>query len=216
MKVSAVIFDLNGTVLEDEGIYGRAFNTVLESLGIKSGVDIPHTRGIGVKENWPILRKKYGIKTDKTDDLLAVETQQAYLKEISEISIRAGFDEFAQGLKDSGIKIALATSNTWEVTTRVLEVVELTDFFDVVTTEEEVAHNKPEPDLFILSADKLGVERYECLVIEDAASGVTAAQRAGMKVVAIIDEEARAKEVGKADLVIEGFSEITPQAIDSL
>lgn len=215
MKIGAVIFDLNGTILEDEDEYGKAFNRVLKSLGVDSKTDYPHEKGIGVKENWLKLLEKYKIKTDKTPEALTKETQEAYLTEIDEVTVRPGFDDFIEKLKDDGIQVALATSNTWEQVDRVLDTVNLQGVFDAVTTCDEVIYNKPDPGIFTITADKLGTERYECLVIEDSASGIEAAKRAGMKVVAISSED-DPKAVAKADLIVEGFSEITAQVIDQL
>jgi len=216
MTISAVIFDLNGTVLDDEDEYGKAFNIVLKSLGIDSKTEYPQEKGIGVKENWKRFIEKYQIKTDKPLEVLAQETQDLYLKEITEVTVRPGFDDFVDGLKDSGIKIALATSNTWEQTNKILDTMGLQDIFDVITTVDEVLYSKPDPDIFTLTADKLGLERYECLVIEDAPSGIEAAERAGMKVVAISSSDDDTKNLAKANLIVESFSEITPQAIDQL
>lgn len=215
MKISAIIFDLNGTILEDEDEYGKAFNRVLKSLGVDSKTDYPHEKGIGVKENWLKLLEKYKIKTDKTPEALTKETQEAYLTEIDEVTVRPGFDDFIEKLKDDGIQVALATSNTWEQVDRILDTVNLQGVFDAVTTCDEVIYNKPDPGIFTITADKLGTERYECLVIEDSASGIEAAKRAGMKVV-VISSEDDPKVVAKADLIVEGFSEITAQVIDQL
>ena len=110
----------------------------------------------------------------------------------------------------------MGTSNTWEVTAHILQLVGLADFFDAITTSEEVIHNKPDPDIFLLSADKLGAERYECLVIEDALAGVEAAHRAGMKAIAIVEDESRSRELIKADLIVRGFLDITPKVIDQI
>lgn len=216
MKISAVIFDLDGTILEDEDEYGHAFNKVLKSLGIDSKTPTPQVRGIGVKGNWPILIKKYDIKTNKSLEELAHETQEAYLAEINEVTVRPGFTEFAQDLKDAGIQIALATSNTREVTEKIIKKIGVEGVFDTVTTVEEVAYSKPDPSLFTVTADKLGVEREECLVIEDAPSGVAAAQLAGMKVVAISDKVEDEKILADADLVVTGFAEITLKVIEGL
>lgn len=215
MKIGAVIFDLNGTILEDEDEYGKAFNRVLKSLGVDSKTDYPHEKGIGVKENWLKLLEKYKIKTDKTPEALTKETQEAYLTEIDEVTVRPGFDDFIEKLKDDGIQVALATSNTWEQVDRVLDTVNLQGVFDAVTTCDEVIYNKPDPGIFTITADKLGTERYECLVIEDSASGIESAKRAGMKVVAISSED-NPRAIAKADLIVEGFSEITAQVIDQL
>lgn len=216
MKISAVIFDLNGTILEDEDEYGRAFNKVLKSLGVETKDEPPQIKGIGVKENWPHLIKRYDIKTNKSFDELVLETQEAYLKEIDSVTVRPDFYEFAESLKDSGIQIALATSNTWEMTEKVLNKVGIEGIFDAITTVDEVVFSKPDPSLFTITADKLGVEREECLVIEDATSGITAAGLAGMKVVAITDKDEDEEVLSNADLIVDSFSEITPKIIEGL
>lgn len=216
MKLSAVIFDLDGTILEDEDEYGKAFNKVLKSLGVNSEKDYPQEKGIGVKENWDNLIKKYSIKTDKTPYMLADETQKEYLQLISEVTVRPGFDEFVEKLKDSGVAVALATSNTWEQVDKILDVTNLMRIFNVVTTSDEVVFSKPDPGIFTLTADKLGQEREECLVIEDSSSGVEAARGCGMKVVGIATTEEDAESLAAADIVVEGFSEITPQVVDQL
>ncbi len=216
MKLSAVIFDLNGTILDDEDEYGRAFAEVLKTVGVEVESNFPHTRGIGVKENWPIFRAKYKFNSDKTDEQLALETQEAYLRQISNISVRPGFDDLLETLKENNIHVALATSNTWEVTDKILDIIGLTGEFEIVTTSEEVVLNKPDPEIFTVTADKLGVEREDCLVIEDAGAGVTAARQAGMKVVAIVDEEKITPELEKADKIVESFSDIKFKEIELL
>lgn len=216
MKLSAVIFDLNGTILDDEDEYGRAFAEVLKGLGVEVEPNFPHTRGIGVKQNWPIFRAKYKFVSEKTDEQLVLETQEAYLKQITNISVRPGFDDLLDTLKENNIHVALATSNTWEVTDKILDIIGLTGEFEVITTSEEVILNKPDPQIFTVTADKLGVEFEDCLVIEDSGAGVTAAREAGMKVVAIVDEEKIIPELEKADKVVESFPDIKFKEIELL
>lgn len=215
MKLSAVIFDLNGTVLEDENIYGKSFNLILKNLGVDSKTDCPQEKGIGVKENWVKFIEKYGIKTEKSIDELTRETQETYLKNLSEVKIRAGFEDLIDMFRELQAQIALATSNTWEQTDKILDTLGFQDTFDIVTTSEEVAYNKPDPDIFTVTADKLGVERFDCLVIEDAPSGVEAAKRAGMKVIAI-SSDGEAEKLMDADFVLEGFPEITHKVLNQL
>lgn len=217
MLLSAAIFDLDGTILTDEDEYGRAFNKVLREAGVKTKDDIPHVAGIGVKENWEKFKVDYKLSGTKSLDDLTRETQKAYLSELKTVTVRAGFEDFVNDLKEAGVKIALATSNEWWVVEEIFKKINLENLFDVVTTGEEVSYNKPDPDIFTLTAEKLGVERGECLVFEDAPSGVTAAIRAGMKVVGIAETEENRKLLSKgANLVISDFLDISPDVLSSL
>lgn len=211
MKISAVIFDLDGTILDNEDEYGKAFGEVLKKLGKKPDSAYPHTQGIGVEGNWEILIPKYKIKTKKTIDELAKETQNEYLKLLPEVTLKEGIGEFISDLKDSGILVALATSNTWPTVDKVFKEFGLEGIFSVVTTGEEVTFRKPDSEIFLLTIQKLGVDLKECLVIEDTPAGVEAAHTAGMKVVAIARDKKHAEELKKADLIIFNFLEMSAQ-----
>jgi len=208
MNVSAVIFDLDGTVLDNEDEYGASFKKVLESLGAKDIPDYPHVRGIGVKENWPVLIEKYKIKTNKSAEELARQTQEEYLKKIDAVTIKEGLEDFVDSLKGRGIKTALATSNDFWIVEEIFEKLKLGSFFDMVTTGEEARFKKPAPDLFLVAADKLGVPPAECLVIEDAASGIAAAHAAGMKAVGLAQNDGQKKELQGADIIVKDYAEI--------
>ena len=207
--MKAVIFDLNGTVLADEDEYGAAFGEVLRDLGKKTDKKFPHTRGIGVKENWPVLLAKYKIKTTKTADELASMTQNAYLKRIDKVDLKKGFVEFVEGLKTSGTLIALATSNSWMIVEKIFDMLDIEKYFDLVTTCEEVGFNKPSPEIFLKTAEKLGVEPEDCAVIEDSQAGVEAAIAAEMKVVGLKHDKNHAKTLKDANLIVGDFIELS-------
>ena len=216
MKISAVIFDLDGTVLSNEDEYGAAFKKVLESLGAKVDTNYPQTGGIGVKENWPGLLKKYKVKTDKTLDELASETQKEYLNLLNRVTVKEGFEDFVKSLKQEGLKIALATSNVWFIVGRVFEEIPIEGLFDSVTTGEEVVNKKPAPDLFLIAADKLDAVPEECLVIEDSESGIEAAHEAGMKVIAITRDNKHAKTLKDAELIVRSYNQLSPVKIGAI
>lgn len=216
MNINAVIFDLDGTVLDNEDEYGIAFRKVLKSLGKKIEKKYPHIGGIGVKENWPILLSKYHIKTDKSIEELTRETQNAYLSQLSRVDFKKGIESFVNDLKIAGIKVALATSNAWWIVEEVSGTLPIDKLFDITTTGEEVELKKPEPDLFLITAQKLGVEPSGCLVIEDSQAGIEAAQRAGMKVIGITNNPKHATVLKNADLVIKNYNEISPEKLTSL
>lgn len=216
MKIAAVIFDLDGTVLDNEDEYGAAFKKVLESLGAKVDTNYPQTGGIGVKENWPGLLKKYKVKTDKTLDELASETQKEYLHLLNKVTVKEGFEDFVKSLKQEGLKIALATSNVWFIVGRVFEEIPIEGLFDSVTTGEEVRNKKPAPDLFLAAADKLDARPEECIVIEDASSGIKAAHSAKMKVIVLARDDEHAKELADAELVIRDYNQLSPELVGGL
>lgn len=216
MQISAVIFDLDGTLIESEEAWGMAFCDVLQDLGYRSSDSHPQTRGVSLKKNWEILLDKLNIKTDKNVEQLEAMTNKSFIKYASSVTLRSGSVEFIENLKDGGIKVGLATSTNWSVVDIILEQLDFHDVFDSITSGDEVINQKPDPDILLVEADKLCEKEENCLVIEDSPSGVEAAHRAGMKAAALIDEEDDQLDLSGADLVVESFSEITPRAIEGL
>jgi HAD superfamily hydrolase (TIGR01509 family) len=215
MKFAAVIFDLDGTIIKSEEEWGKAFTAVLQKLGVKTNDKNLLTRGAAIKSNWQKLLTKYDIKTDKTFEELEILTYAEYEKLIPEIALNDGVLEFMDVLKENGTPLSLATLTNWETVTKVVEHFRLNNYFESITTGEEVVNPKPSPDIFLLASDKLGVEPADCLVIEDSLSGVAAAKEAGMKVIAVSDGE-NVNLLENADLVVSGFPEITLKAIDAV
>ncbi len=203
----AVIFDLNGTILSDEDEYSLSFLQVLKSLGVEVEKNFSHTKGVGLKANWESFKDKYNLKTDLTLDELSSLTQTEYLSLLPKVRIRKGFVELVTNLRRLGIKIALASSNNYSVVQAVIDHFGIASFFDVITTVEEVSLNKPSPQIFTITADKLGVEPYECLVFEDSKAGVEAAIAAGMAVVGVARTKKEKEELSEAHKIISGFSE---------
>ena len=216
MEVLAVIFDLDGTVISDENEYGAAFAEVLGKLGAKVDSPYPQVGGIGVRENWAKLLKEYHIKTNKSIDELALQTQEAYLKRLENVNLKEGLVDFIDGLKASGILTALATSNDWWVVEEIYESLNLRDYFDALTTGEEVAFKKPDPEIFNITADKLEVGRTLCVVIEDSKAGISAAHEASMKAVGIYRNENHKKTLSDADMLIPNFNDINLDTLADL
>jgi len=207
MKYKAVIFDLDGTVVADEDEYGEAFNKVLKRFGVETGKSYPHVAGIGVEENWKKFREKYKSKINKSVEELTLATQQEYRNLIHKVRLKNGFIEFVEEIRDRGMKTALATSNSWSVTDELLETLDISKYFDHITTAEEVDYKKPDPQVFEISVEKLGEVVEECIVFEDSRAGIEAAKALGMKVVAFYRSEEHKKALKKADFIITDFTE---------
>ena len=190
--LKAVVFDLDGTVLDNEDVWEAAFQQV---LGKKSSTWI-HEPGLGLEKNWEM------ISGPERAVEYAQKTREAYKQLVgdgSDLQIRAGFEEVASKIKEMGLLTALATSSYWTVVEDILENLSMYLAFDVTTTGEEVARLKPDPEIYLLTAQKLGVDAEQCLVVEDAYAGVESAAQAGCLVAAIkssYSQEKKLRDVG--------------------
>jgi len=183
--IQAVIFDLDGTVVDTEAEWEAVFRQVWEEYSGQKIIDKKwiHEPGIGLSSNWKKMVKDSEMVERLTKRTLEVFDKQ--VKENSEVSIREGVVEAVDKAKQLGWMTALCTSSIWNTVEDELEQLGLYLAFDVTTTGEEVLAPKPDPEIYMLTAQKLGVDFSECLVIEDSLSGVEAAVAAGMKVVGI-------------------------------
>lgn len=208
MPLKAVIFDLDGTVIDNEWIYDHAFCEVLKEFQV-SCEELNHVPGIGIKENWERMVSRFEI--DRRPEELTEMTKQAYLRRLKEIKVRDGVREFIYDLRGKGLKTILATSTTRELATQVLETLNLTSLFDTQVFGDDVARKKPAPDLFLKALDTLNLLPKEVIVIEDSAAGVAAGKNAGMKVIGLKTDWFTRSQLYQADLILEDFSKISDQ-----
>lgn len=216
MKISGVIFDLDGTVIDSRELWTKAFLEVLKTLGKNITGEDPVAHGVPIEGNWRVLLPRYGVKTGKTIEELKDLTYKYYVKFLPEARLMDGAVDFMEGLKDSGVKIALATNCEWWVVEKIFSNLGLNDFFDATVTEEETPSKKPAPDALMIAADKLGLPTGDCIAVGDTKADIGAARGAGMKVIIIAPSEKEKLKLHKADLLVDHFSEITPEAIDQL
>ncbi|MEX1061518.1 MAG: HAD family phosphatase [Patescibacteria group bacterium] len=203
--LKAVIFDLDGTLIDNEGIYDRAFCAVLKKRDISCS-EVSHTPGIGVTENWQRMIKSGVINEDP--QVLTKETYDFYLEHLKEIIVRPGVREVMYFLKNRRIKRILATSTGADVASRVVGTVGIAHHFDSLTFGDEVPRRKPAPDLFLKALEKENIFPEEALVVEDAPAGVEAAKAAGAPVVALKTDWATREELFRADAVVNNFADL--------
>lgn len=208
MEIKAVIFDLNGTILSDEDEYGEAFRRVLKGLGVYTDEKYPHIPGIGLRKNWNRFIKKYKLQTTTDLETLVVKTQEEYGKLLDEVEISDGFLVFVEVLKEEAVAVALATANSWNAVEKIFEKFDIEKYFDIVTTQEEVAQSKPSPEIFNITAEKLMIPAENCVVFEDSSAGVNAAKSAGMYAVGVYRSESHKSKLKKADLLVSDFTQL--------
>ena len=150
---------------------------------------------------------------------MEIWNQMAYDKYCHEVPLKPGAKEFLNYLKEQGIKVGIGTSNSYQLTKAALEAHGIMEDIDCILTSNEVPNGKPEPDIYLKTAERLGVQPQECLVFEDIPNGMLAAKAAGMKVCAVEDEfsvELRERKRALADYYITSFAEITEGTYEEL
>ena len=189
--LKAVIFDVDGTLLDTEKIYITAWRQAAERFGYTLPQEaLRQTRAVSI----PVAKERFRYYCGEAFPYDAVRVTRI---EIAEEIIRTvpleqlckpGAAELLQWLKAQGIALAAATSTGKQQTLDHLERAELLQYFDAVVCGDMIARGKPEPDIFLKAAELMGIAPEDCLVVGDTPADVLAAAAAGMKMVLIPDQ----------------------------
>ena len=188
MSIKAVIFDLDGVIVSTDDYHYRAWKTMADGEEIYFDREInERLRGVSRMESLEIILEKANkAYTDEEKVEMAEKKNSLYrelLEELSPMDILPGVRRVLETLKGNNIKIAIGSSS--KNTPMILKKIGLNDYFDAVADGNEIKNSKPDPEVFLLAAQKLGINPEECLVVEDADAGVEAAIAGNMKVLAV-------------------------------
>lgn len=204
--VKAVIFDLDG-VLVDTAIYHfQAWHRLAEDLGYSfSIVDNEQLKGVSRIESLELILKWAGVEKSEAEkaDLLVLKNQW-YLELIEQLSpdhLLSGSLELLKKLQQKGIKIGLGSASKNAM--GILEKTGIIPYFDALIDGNVVQLSKPNPEVFLKGAEVLEIAPAHCLVLEDAQAGIDAARAAGMQVIGIgLEEHLKGADLVVADLGI--------------
>ena len=182
----AVIFDIDGTIVDNMHLHAEAFAVFAERHGLPPLTQADRARLDGRRnsEIFPILFKR---EVPREEWLAYEHEKEGLYRELSRgrLSPLNGLHDLIERLRVERIPIALATSAPKPNVVHTLAELDLAAEFPVIVRGDEVARGKPAPDVFIEAARRLGVDAADGLVFEDAPMGIAAAQAAGMRVVAL-------------------------------
>jgi len=186
--VKTVIFDVDGTLLDTERIRMRAWQEVAQ----KAGFDMPmsillKTRGVSKIVSNRIYKEAMGDSFDTTLMRKLQENRTEELIYASDALLKPGVIQTLDFLKEHNIPVAVASTTVYEVTKEHLKHAGLYHYFGAVVGGDMVKNGKPEPDIFLLAAQQLGVEPKACMVVEDSHAGIRAAFAARMQPIMIPD-----------------------------
>ncbi len=197
MKYEHIIFDLDGVLVSTDEYHYQAWKEIATEEGIYFDRAINNRlRGVSRRESLEIILERAGrTYTEAEKEALAERKNRIYqelLQELTSADTLTGVQETLVGLRERNLQLAIGSSS--KNTMRILRQVGLDTAFDAIADGTEITHSKPDPEVFLLAAQKLGAAPADCLVVEDAPAGVEAGLRAGMQV-AGIGEAAKSAQV---------------------
>jgi beta-phosphoglucomutase family hydrolase len=207
--IKAVIFDMDGVIVESEHIHIEAERQTMLKHGVRISAEELHIfTGTTAQFMFTELIKKYTL--DTTFEKMFNEKEEILFKLLEkETRPTTGVIELLKKLKQKDIKLAIASSSHRRLIDYFLRKLGINYLFDFVVSAEDIVHSKPNPEIFLKSAQGLKMKPAECLVVEDAKLGVEAAKKAGMKVIGYRNPNSGSQDLSKADLIANDFSELT-------
>lgn len=186
--IEAVLFDLDGTLVDSMWMWESIDIEFLSSRGLDMPKNFKYEiEGISFAQTADYFIKRFHLP-DTPEELMTIWNDMAYDKYCKEVPLKPGVREFLKDLKAQGIKTAIGTSNSYELTKACLQAHDILGDIDYILTSNEVPKGKPEPDIFLMCAKHFGINPKNCIVFEDIPNGMIAAIRAGMKVCGVEDE----------------------------
>lgn len=209
-RIDAVIFDMDGVLIDSEPLWKVAEIAAFKSVGIHLEIaDLEITVGLRIDEvvNYWFGQKPWSGKT--TNDVVELIMHEMVRLIYEKGQPLTGVLEALQFFKNQGIKVGLATSSYQILLDTVLAKLSISDFFDFTLSAENLPYGKPHPEVYLLVAKKLNVSPENCLVIEDSLNGVISGKAAKMTVIAIPEKSHNFDERLKlADYVMDDLNAV--------
>ncbi|UGQ48412.1 HAD family hydrolase [Massilia endophytica] len=182
----AFIFDMDGTIVDNMAFHTKSWLEFFSRRGHTVDADEFFRRTAG-RQGHEIMRTYLGEHITKEDSVLLDAEKEELYRELyaPHLEAVAGFDEFIAKAQEADVRLAVATAAPPANIVFTLDGLDLRRHFDAVVGAADVARGKPEPDVFLLAAERCGAAPADCIVFEDAPLGVEAARRAGMRCVVL-------------------------------
>jgi beta-phosphoglucomutase len=203
-KTKAVIFDLDGTLIDNNSYHRQTWEKYLE-IG-KQISEEEFNANMNGRTNEDAIKYIFGKEVTDEESLKHTLDKEALYREIYKPFIKPipGLIDFLEILKSKNIPVAIATSGIQPNIDFMFENIPIKKYFDVVINSAHIKKGKPHPEIYLKAASLLNVEPANCLVFEDAAVGIKSAKAAGMKVIALATTQPK-EELTEADEIVDDY-----------
>lgn len=208
MSFSA-IFDMDGVIIDSEPIYMEFDTHFFENLGVKIPDELKNDfPGNSIRQIIKLVEKNIGLpySYDETLELYNTYNLKYFKLDYNKI-FNKDIIPLLKEFKKNNCKIAIASSSSKEKIETMLEECNIRDYFNLYVSGNDFKESKPNPEIYIYTANKLKTNIDKCIVFEDSIKGITAAKRAGMKIIGVRHKFLKS-DLSDTDLIINNFNEI--------
>ena len=210
MKFKAVIFDMDGVIIDSEPFYHEVQIDFFHKIGITVlPKEYNNYIGAGMREMWNMIKSSRNI-TQPIEELVKLNNKVLldYFERSSNLTPTPYFTDFLASIQAVEMQTAVASSTTKPIIEIILKKLKLYDIFNIIISGDEVENGKPAPDIFLQAAARLNVKPLECMVVEDSYNGVKAAKSAGMYCLGYHNPNSGCQNISDADKIINSFANI--------
>jgi len=216
-QLEAVIFDMDGVLIDSEPIHIEIERQLFDKLGINVSAEVHHTYlGTAGDFMYGDIKSRFG-RSETVEELMAFDDafRCNYFKNLKSIVLNEGVLNLLQEIKSAGLKLAVATSSSPAIAHVVLDRCGIKSVFDTVMTTQEAGKSKPSPDVYLAASRIINVNPCNCLVFEDSPNGMKAARKAGMFCITVKTDSVDVNDIAGSDFHIESFKGLSyKQLID--
>jgi len=209
-----VIFDLDGVLIDSEGLQYKSYSRVLERWDVRVTKEIYSTHWIAAGRGPEYAVATFGLPIEP-DQMRELKHPIYHEVLRAEVTLMPGAKEAVERLS-ARFPLALATNSIRHDVDFVMDRFDLRRFFTAIVTRDDYTGAKPEPDAFLTAARRLDLAPAACVVIEDAHKGVLAAHRAGIPVIAVPNEWTRANDFSLADRTLASLDDVSCELVEEL
>jgi len=212
----AVIFDMDGVLIDSTEIIWHSFRQLLEPYGIKVSDElIKEYLGRSLKDLLKLWEERFQVKLPPLSEF-AHKSAVIQIEMLKESLAEKELIFLLDNLKKNHFILAIGTASEKTRTDQILDLLGIKKYFSAIITADDVSEHKPNPHVYLEAAKKIKVDPRRCVVIEDAATGIEAATRAKMKSIGYLTQYNSAKSLKGANLLIKGFDDLSVEKIEGL